>query len=170
VMTPQLQAADGRLLDGHAFDIAHPRPALFAITVDPSSLSDVIPHVNNVAYLHWFDRAAELHCDQLGYTRSAMLETNRMWFVSRHEIDFRAEAWSNDALYLATWIRSIERVTSRRDGMILRLDDDAVIAICSTLWAFVDLDTRRPVRVPDAMRDAFDPLLDRAATSDGATS
>ena len=42
-----------------AYAIAHPRPFLCNLRVDLSQIGDVIPHVSNVEYVRWLDRAAE---------------------------------------------------------------------------------------------------------------
>lgn len=138
--------------------VAHPRP--FGIRLVPGSagVSRSIPHVSNVEYVRWLDRAAELHADSLGFTRSAMLKEERMWFVARHEVDYRAEAFPGDQLHLFTWVRTMGRSTSWRDTVILRADTGAPVCSATTCWAWVDLATRRPARIPPEMGARFDPL------------
>ena len=46
--------------------IAHPRAIAFRWTVEDSSLSDAVAHVNNVTYVRWVDRVAELAGEVLG--------------------------------------------------------------------------------------------------------
>jgi acyl-CoA thioester hydrolase len=144
--------------DLSSYDVPHPRPFVCEITVGSELLSRAIPHVFNIEYVRWLDRAAELHSDSAGYTREAMLNENIMWFVARHEIDYLAEAWLNDRLLIATWVRDFKRVKSWREYVILRPADEAVICRCTTLWVLVDLETRRPKRIPQEMIRAFDPL------------
>lgn len=145
-------------IDLSFYDIPHPHPFVCEITVGPELLSRAIPHVSNIEYVRWFDRAAELHSDAAGYTREAMLEANIMWFVARHEIDYHAEAWLNDRLVIATWVRDFSRVKSWRDSVIVRPADETVVCRCATLWVLVDLQTRRPRRIPPEMSSAFQPL------------
>jgi acyl-CoA thioesterase FadM len=52
----------------------------------------------------------------------------------------------------------MRRTTSVRETRIFRPADGRLVARASTLWAHVDLATRRPVRVENAARRAFDPL------------
>ena len=141
-----------------AYEIPHPRPFVCEITIAPNLLSRAIPHVSNIEYVRWLDRAAELHSDELGFTRATMLEQNIMWFVARHEIDYLAETWLNDRLLIATWVRDFSRVKSWRDYAIVRPADEQVICRAATLWVLVDLDTRRPKRIPAEMRAAFDAM------------
>jgi acyl-CoA thioester hydrolase len=137
---------------------AHPAPFLAELVVGPEHLSRLVPHANNVEYLRWVDRIAELHAESLGYGRVALLAAGQCWFVARHEIDYRAECWAGERLVLATWVRSMRRTTSWRDTIVVRPADATIVARGATLWAFVDLASRRAVRVPPAMAAAFDPL------------
>jgi len=175
--------ADG--LDLAALEVPHPRPFALRHVPDPAVASHGIPHVNNVAYVSWLDRAAELHADALGWTRAAMAADDLAWFVGRHEISYRAEAWPGDELLLLTWIRRVHRFTAEREVLVLRTaaadeapgrppardrerDDAGAPAppaspevICRGLstWVLVTLSTRRPRRHDAAMLEAFDPLL-----------
>ncbi|MCI0365100.1 MAG: acyl-CoA thioesterase [Phycisphaerales bacterium] len=121
-------------------------------------MSNVVDHVSNIEYVRWLDRAAELHADSLGYTRSWLLKNGIMWFVARHEIDYLAEAHSNDELVIATWVRTIGKVKSWRDYLIVRPSDQTVICRAATLWVLVNLQTRRPKRISAQMIERFAPL------------
>lgn len=136
----------------------HGRPFLGRLIVGAEDLSRLVPHANNVEYLRWIDRIAELHADRLGHTRARLLEGGRCFFVARHEVDYLAECWEGETLLVATWVRSMRKTTSWRDTLIVRPADGAAICRGSTLWAFVDMQTRRPARIPEAMIADFDPL------------
>lgn len=162
-----LPASDRAALAAQEF--AHPRPFVAELTVDASHLSRLVPHANNVEYLRWVDRIAELHADALGHTRAALLADGRCFFVARHELDYLAECWEGERLLLATWVRSMRRTTSWRETVILRPEaetgESTIIARGRTLWAFVDLATRRPARIPQAIAASFDPLADDEPSS-----
>ena len=139
-------------------DLPHPRPFLARVGVLPHQLSRTVPHVSNIEYLRWIDRAAELHGDAAGYPRATLLTAGVMWFVARHEIDYQAEAWADDELVVATWVRGFARVKSWRETVIHRPADDRIVCRAVTLWVLVDLASRRPTRIPAAMQTAFDAL------------
>lgn len=137
-----------------------PHPRAFAMTLVPGSsgLSRAVAHVNNVEYVRWLDRAAEMHADSLGFTRASMAAVDRMWFVVRHEVDYRAEAFPGELLHLFTWVRNMGRSTSWRDTLVVRAKDGAPVCQAATCWAYVNLSTRRPARIPPDVAAAFDPL------------
>jgi len=141
----------------------HPRPWFVSIETTGAEESRSVAHISNIEFVRWLDRAAELHLDSLGWTRQAMAETGRMWFVARHEIDYRAEVHADERLVLATWVRDLKRAKSWRDTIIWRppieVDDEpCIVCTASTLWVQVDLQSRRPCRVQSDMVVALDPL------------
>jgi acyl-CoA thioester hydrolase len=145
-------------LDVAPFDVPHPHPFLCDVQMDGLRLSRAVPHVSNIEFVRWIDRAAELHADHLGYTRRAMVQKGIMWFVARHEIDYLAEAWPDDELVVATWVRDMQRIRSWRDTIVARPADKTVLCRAATLWVLVDLTTRRPTRIDAAMAEDFSPL------------
>ena len=144
--------------DLSACDIPHPSPFLCDVRIDSTQVSRAIPHVSNIEYVRWLDRAAELHAEHLGFSRATMLDRGIMWFVARHEIDYAAEAWPGDDLIVATWVRTMERIKSWRDTLIVRRAGMTTVCRAATLWVLVDLETRRPTRIDADMARRFDPL------------
>lgn len=147
--------------DASRYDVAHRAPFVCDITVGRDQLSRTVEHVSNIEYLRWFDRAAELHSDSWGDTRPVLLERGVMWFVARHEIDYLSEAGLDDELVLATWVRDVSRVKSWRDSILVRPRDDTVVCRCASLWVYVDLARRRPVRIPDVLAARLEPAMGR---------
>lgn len=138
-----------------------------AIEVGEDGVSRGVPHVNNAEYVRFVDRIAELATDAAGFPREAMLADRRMWFVARHELDYRAESFAGDRLVAATWLRDWTRTTVVRETRILRPADDRLVIAAATRWAYVDLDSRRPARIPEAMRTAFPDLaVDSSASAE----
>lgn len=145
-------------VDGPPVD--HDAPFRCQIRVDDTQASNEVDHVNNIEFLRWIDRASELHCDAAGWPRQRMLDAGMMWFVARHEIDYRAEVSIGDDLLLSTWVEDVRRVKSWRSTAIHCRAEDTWECACRarTLWVLVDLATRRPRPVPADMATAFAPL------------
>lgn len=145
-------------LDLSPYEVPHPQPFLCDIEIRSHQVGNVIEHVSNIEYVRWLDRAAELHADSLGYSRTWLVENGIMWFVARHEIDYLAEAWLGDELVIATWVRDIRKVKSWREYIIVRPADGAIICRAATLWVLVDLESRKPIRITDEMIGRFKPV------------
>jgi acyl-CoA thioester hydrolase len=143
------------LIDG----VIHPSPFQCEINVLPEQSSAEVDHVNNIEYIRWIDKGAQLHCDACGWTREQLLLSDVMWFVGRHEVDYRAEATLRDKLILTTWVEDIRRVKSNRTTLIHAIREKPVLVCQSkTLWVLVDVKTKRPCPVPSEMATALSPL------------
>ncbi len=148
--------------------VPHPRACTFRLVPADATASRSIPHVSNIEYLRWVDRAAELHARRLGLSRDSLFGANRMWFVSRHELEYLAECWPGEDLRLATWVRNVGRVRSWRDTVVWRESDRRVVFRAGTLWVLVDILSRRPARIGAEMAAALDPLqAEPVETGDG---
>lgn len=139
--------------------VPHDSPFQCAITPLPHQSSNEVEHINNIEYLRWIDKGAQLHCDASGWTRMQLLDAGVMWFVARHEIDYRSEAVASDNLLLTTWVDDIRRVKSWRTTQIHALGETPkLVCECKTLWVLVALDSRKPTAIPIEMATSLQPL------------
>lgn len=139
--------------------VPHPSPHGIGFRIDTSLLSDPVAHLNNVAILRLVDRAAESHLDRFGWTRQAMAAQGTMWFVARHEIDYRAEAFAGDEIVATTWVERYGRTTCLRATRLHRIGDDRLVAEAMSRWVHIDLAARKPRRIPEPTRLAIPPRL-----------
>lgn len=130
------------------------------IRVEACHAGNPAGHVWNVEYVRWIDHVAEQHAALLGWTRDRLVARGVLWFVARHEIDYHDEAGPGDDLVIATWVRAQRIVRSWRETVIYRASDHQLICHALTMWALVDLTSRRPVRIPHEMAQSFEPLAD----------
>lgn len=140
-------------------------PFTLSLTVSQGNLGSTIAHVSNVEYLRWIDCISDLHGDSCGQSRQQLLDQERMWFVSRHEIDYLAEAFAGDRLGCATWFSRCGRSTIQRETLIWNRDRDVAICRASSRWVFMDLKTRRPTRIDDSQVHSFQLLALRSVQS-----
>jgi len=115
-------------------------------------------HVHNLQYLQWSLWAARDHSAACGWDAEAGLKQGVGWVVRSHEAVFRSAAFAEDALIVRTWISEIDRLASRRRYLITRPADRTVLAKVDTRWAFVDLNRRKAVDIPEPVRARM-PLL-----------
>ena len=139
--------------DWSAWDLPVPHPFTMRLSVDHSHMGSIIRHVPNVEYVRWFEVLAVAHSDALGFTETWYRKHNLIWFVKRHEIDYKAEVREGDDLVLATWVEGFEKARSQRGYFIARISDRRAVARGRTEWVLVSRDTSRPQRIPaDAAR------------------
>ena len=113
---------------------------------------DELGHVNNTVYLRWVQEVATAHWCAIA---SVDAQAAIAWVVMRHEIDYKAPALDGDDVLLRTWVGKASRLTFERHTEILRAADRQLLAQARTLWCPISTETRRPTRVPAAVRDEF---------------
>lgn len=113
------------------------------LTVKVSDL-DEQGHVNNVTYLQWVQDVAVAHW--LSVADDEVL-SKYTWVVTRHEIDYRREAFEDDEVTVKTWVGDRTKVTWDRHTEIRRGDD--LLAKASTVWCLILRENLRPARIGD---------------------
>ena len=131
-----------------------PESGVFALAhvVRADEVSALVPHANNVVILGWIDLLAARHGDAAGASREDLAAVGRMWFVARHEIDYRGESFVGDEVHLVTWIEELGRTSLRRATRVVRATDGAELVRATSRWALVDLATRKPTAIAEHVR------------------
>jgi acyl-CoA thioester hydrolase len=139
--------------------VEHPAPFQCKIETTSDQSSNEVNHINNIVYLQWIDKVAQLHCDSVGWNRERLLQRGVMWFVARHELDYLSEASSADELRITTWVENVRRVKSWRTTYVHSVEEESrIVCCCKTLWVLVHLETRRPKSIPVEMAETLDSL------------
>ncbi|MCW5592981.1 MAG: acyl-CoA thioesterase [Burkholderiales bacterium] len=131
-----------------------PRIFPFRIPVAAGDI-DANEHVNNLAYLRWMQEAAWAHSTAQGWTRERYRELGSGWFVRSHFIEYLRPAHPGDVLLLHTWVGEMKAGSCVRRFLFLREGAEQPVATARTRWAFVDLASGRPVRIPSEVSSAF---------------
>ncbi|WP_457595812.1 acyl-CoA thioesterase [Hydrogenimonas sp.] len=126
----------------------------YTFTVPEESI-DFNGHVGNVTYLQWMTEAATRHADAMGWGMAACLDAGATWVAKRHCIDYLRPAFAGETLRIETWLEKIEKVRALRRYEIYRDGDDTLLAKGESEWIYVDAQTLRPRRIPEAMAEAF---------------
>lgn len=115
--------------------------------------TDELGHVNNVVYLRYIEDVARAHADRVGMTFEVLRQLGAVPVVRRHVVTYRRPAGLGDTLEVSTRIergrgmRWLRRNEVRRDGELLVEGE--------TEWVWIDPATRRPLDVPEPIREAF---------------
>ena len=130
---------------------------------------DPLGHVNNAVYLNYLEQVAIDHASVMGWSAAELTEAAGAVFVARkHEIVYHQPAFENDWLLVRTWptemrgargMRSytISRFTGDRAGWADRVvpfeelqevDKRDLVVSAQTEWAFMNVTTGRPARIP----------------------
>jgi acyl-CoA thioester hydrolase len=116
---------------------------------------DANRHASNLAYLRWMQEVATAHSSAQGWTLERYRDAGAGWFVRSHFVEYLRPAHEGDTLLLHTWVAQMRSSSSTRRYFFRREAGGAAIARAETRWAFVDLATGRPVRIPPEVAGAF---------------
>jgi|GEM_PF-237725 len=121
---------------------------------------DRLKHVNNIEYLRWTQEAAMAHSEMNGWPPERYDELGQGWVVRSHYIDYLIPAVLDDKILIRTCLGARKKVTCLRKYRIYRCGEYEyeLLALAETLWAFIDYETARPVRIPDEILSSFTPL------------
>lgn len=130
----------------------------FDFTV-PETAIDRNGHVNNVEYVQWMQDVAILHADASGCT-AATAAIGATWVVRSHRIEYLRPALTGDRVVVWTWVAGMRKVRSLRKYRFVRASDDTILARGETDWAFVDVSSGKPRRIPESVSGLFEVVED----------
>lgn len=134
---------------------ALPTPYVLQITVEKRAI-DAYGHVNNSEYLRWVERISWAHSEALGLDLARYRALDRAMVVHRHELDYLAPAFENDALVMATWIIECDgRVSLTRRFQLKRERDGKTLLNARTRYVCAALSSGRPQRLPEEYRRLY---------------
>lgn len=146
---------------------------------------DELEHVSNLVYVRWILEVAQAHSTACGYDQAAYRDLGAIFVVRRHEVDYLRPAFAGDRIRLQTWVESWKGASCVRATRITRLvesrgsdgepaaseppagaeaGEEIEVARGLTVWAFVNLTSGRPTRIPPGIREVFE-REERARTS-----
>ena len=103
---------------------------------------DEYNHVNNVVYVQWMQNISDAHWKEL--TKNAT-NIDYVWFVIRHEVDYKNQAVLGDKITLRTWVGKTEGIKSVRHFEIYR--DETLLVKSQTTFCLLDAITKKPRRI-----------------------
>lgn len=107
------------------------------------------------ALFRFFQEAAIRHSDSIGYNHSKYLDGNRVWVLNRLAYKLYEPIRLYELLKIETWSRGMQRFRGYRD-FVLTVNDRRV-GTASSVWLYIDIERKRPVKLDDAMTEAYQP-------------
>jgi acyl-CoA thioester hydrolase len=117
--------------------------------VKPEHL-DAQNHVNNVVYVQWIQDVAVAH-----WQKVASLENQEKltWFLLRHEIDFKHQAFENEGITVTTWVGRSSKV--RCDRFTEVKCGETLLVSAKSIWCLLDANTKKPTKISEELRKQF---------------
>lgn len=106
-------------------------------------------HVQNATYLSYFEDCGMQVAQKMGWTWEKMRDAGFNILARRHHIEYRTPVFLDDQLEVVTWLSNIRGPSAVRHYQISRNGSNEVVATCNTLYVWVDVQTGKPIRIPD---------------------
>ena len=113
---------------------------------------DNLNHVNNVRYVQWVQDIAEEHWKSKA---TSTIQYTYFWVLMKHTIEYKNEAILGDVLKLVTYVKETTGVTSLRVVEIYDENTDKLIVSSETNWCFMNVQSKRPARIPQEVFGLF---------------
>lgn len=91
-------------------------------------------------------QAATKHAEERGFGYSAMTSQQRVWVLSRIAIELFEYPKNDTVMHINTWVASVNRLFTERH-FSFEDENGNKIGYAKSLWASIDLKTRRPTNV-----------------------
>ena len=125
----------------------------FGFDIKPSTDDfDELGHVNNAVYLRWAQEAAVRHWTTIA---SPALQSDRLFVVLRHEVDYRDPILPGDGVVVRTWLGKAKGPRFDRYVDIRKPNAARAAASVLSTWVMLDAQSRRPKRVDQEVLEAF---------------
>ncbi|MEQ3499197.1 thioesterase family protein [Tenacibaculum sp. SSH1-16] len=103
---------------------------------------DEYNHVNNVVYVQWMQNISDAHWKELSKN---VQNIDYVWFVIRHEVDYKNQAVLGDEVTLRTWVGKTEGIRSVRHFEMYR--GETLLVKSQTTFCLLDANTKKPKRI-----------------------
>jgi acyl-ACP thioesterase len=96
--------------------------------------------------------AATAHAAILGVAVESLIDSGVAWVLSRLHLEMERWPAADEEILVETWPEAASRLFTERRFDVIDGSEDRIGAI-STLWLVLDLERRRPVRLPARITD-----------------
>jgi acyl-ACP thioesterase len=107
---------------------------------------------------------ASAHASELGVAVQTLIDRGVAWVLSQLKITVDQWPMAGETLHIETWPAAASGTRIERRFRLLD-GDGGVNGEATTLWLVMDLERRRPVRLPGYVTDTFNPLVETSRPS-----
>ena len=137
--------------------------------------TDAAQLLKPVSFMNYAQEQANCHASVLGFGYDDMVSTKTAWVLSRMHIRFLRHPVWRETVNMKTWHKGPQGLFYIRDFRMTDEKDESVLAVATTSWLVVNIDTHRLVReaILDegsvCKDDAISPACDKIRIPAGMT-
>jgi acyl-CoA thioester hydrolase len=118
---------------------------------------DANGHLNNASYLRYMQETAFDASAAAGYDIAAYEKLNSIWLIRETGIEYFHPVTYGDNIVVKTWVEDFRKVSSRRVYEFHNPQSEQLVARAHTDWAYIDVQSNRPAKIPPQMTSSFYP-------------
>jgi len=114
----------------------------FTFEVTPQDV-DFTRRITIIALGNYILNTAGIAATQNNFGWEKLMEENLAWVLSRFAIEMKSYPVQNEQFSIETWVEDYSKMFTTRNFKIFDKNDE-VIGSSSSIWAMIDMQTRRP--------------------------
>lgn len=113
-----------------------------------------------VAILNYLEEAAVAHSESVGMGMDVLKSQGNGWVLNRWFLEMNEYPLWNEKIVVDTWPSSFEKFYATREFEI-RDSRNKIIGRASSLWIYLNIEKKRPSRIPDEIGNAYEVNAER---------
>lgn len=116
--------------------------------------SDKYGFVRPESLLTYMGETSSFHSDSLGVGLDELRKNNYGWMLNRWKVRFSKYPRVRDKIIIDTWTSGFDKFYATREFMIFD-ENRTEIGRATTLWVFLDIIKKRPIRIPKDLYETY---------------
>ncbi len=113
-----------------------------------------------LSILAYLGETSGAHTDTMGFNVENLQSKNLGWVLNRWKVRIDRYPEVKEKITIETWTSGIDKFYATREFVIYD-DKDIVLGKASSLWIFIDIVKKKPMRIPQTFYQAADPIEER---------
>lgn len=122
--------------------------------------SDKYGKATALSILSYLGETSGAHTDSIGFGFKELKELNYAWMLNRWKVSIDRYPKVNENIIIETWASGIDRFYATREFVIYD-EEDKELGKASTLWIFIDMNRKIPIRIPQEFIKLSNPIEER---------
>ena len=102
---------------------------------------------------NYMQEIAGQHAQQMGVDIKALNQNNQTWVLYRMHVKFHELPYWQTPVHIETWPSDADTMRAYRSFEAKNADSDTPIAGALSYWMILDMETRRPVQMPEELQN-----------------
>ena len=112
---------------------------------------DLYGHVNNAAFLNYFEAARVEFLEYLGFTLSSLMKEGFLLPIVRIKIDYKKPVFAGEKLTVSVEWKESGKSSSTFVQKVIKKNTDELASIAEVTWVVTDLNGK-PISIPETLK------------------